>query len=468
MKKIWLACVWLFMLLFIIPAEITAQDKNNRFGIGMYLSTYEFQGDLGSEFFRFRDVQGGGGVAIQYYLSSWFDLGFGIHSGTFNFFDSPSYIRGRAISTTLDIKLKLYNDLIIREDAFIGPYLLLGGGFADVSSRGIDKSNNYFTIEKSDGTLDFGGGIRFRINDNFSALIQTRQFLPLIDDFDAIEGKDKYLEHSIGLIFMPFGSKDSDKDGISDSRDRCPGTPAGTPVDKFGCPIEMTDTLYEKSSSDDQDGRIELIDRTLDSDGDGIPDYIDYCPTDFGPAEFNGCPDSDGDGIVDIYDECPGTPDGINVNYKGCPLDRDKDGIPDSIDKCPNTPGTPEREGCPEVEPIVEEMILLAAKNIQFETGSSELTSASKKSMEDLTLILRTNPSIKLRIAGHTDAQGDDDKNMILSQQRADATKAYLVAKGFSSDRFTSVGFGETKPVSSNDSSTGRAQNRRVEFIILK
>ena len=90
----------------------------------------------------------------------------------------------------------------------------------------------------------------------------------------------------------------------------------------------------------------------IDTDRDGVPDYLDACShTPAGvQVDSEGCPiDSDGDGIPDYLDRCPNTPQGVRVNNFGCPLDRDRDGVPDYLDKCPQTPkGIPvNRFGCP-------------------------------------------------------------------------------------------------------------------------
>jgi outer membrane protein OmpA-like peptidoglycan-associated protein len=113
---------------------------------------------------------------------------------------------------------------------------------------------------------------------------------------------------------------DTDGDGIPDSEDQCP-TEAG-PLELLGCP---------------------------DSDGDGIADKNDKCPDIAGTAAFMGCVDTDGDGIADPDDECPNEP-GIAANG-GCPLsDRDGDGVPDKDDLCPDRAGTVAMSGCPDTD----------------------------------------------------------------------------------------------------------------------
>ena len=78
--------------------------------------------------------------------------------------------------------------------------------------------------------------------------------------------------------------------------------------------------------------------------------------------------------------------------------------------------------------------------------------------------ILKADESLFLDIDGHTDAQGADDKNQVLSENRAKAVKDYLVSKGVADSRLTSTGYGETKPVADNATAAGRAKNRRTEM----
>jgi OmpA-OmpF porin, OOP family len=129
--------------------------------------------------------------------------------------------------------------------------------------------------------------------------------------------------------YAPTG-RDTDGDGIPDRDDRCPTEPG--PRDNGGCPAQ-------------------------DRDGDGVPDHLDKCPDQPGPAANEGCPgaDSDGDGIPDELDKCPTVPEDFDgfQDHDGCPEpDNDGDGIPDALDKCPNEPedvdGYQDADGCPD------------------------------------------------------------------------------------------------------------------------
>lgn len=105
--------------------------------------------------------------------------------------------------------------------------------------------------------------------------------------------------------------------------------------------------------------------------------------------------------------------------------------------------------------------------NIFFETGSSELKSESNQELDRLVKFLNENPKIKIKIAGHTDNVGTEKDNLTLSQKRATSVEQFLKNASISESRISSEGFGETKPLKSNDKPEGRSVNRRVEFKII-
>lgn len=105
--------------------------------------------------------------------------------------------------------------------------------------------------------------------------------------------------------------------------------------------------------------------------------------------------------------------------------------------------------------------------DIYYETSSSELKESSLKVLDEFCVFLNENPKLKIAIHGHTDNMGNDDANMILSQQRAKSVYDYLITKGIDSGRLEYQGFGETKPVADNKTESGRAMNRRTEFVII-
>jgi OmpA-OmpF porin, OOP family len=161
------------------------------------------------------------------------------------------------------------------------------------------------------------------------------------------------ISFNLGARFYFNKRTDSDGDGILDRNDKCP-TVAG--LRKFeGCPDSDEDGIPDQADSCPKEFGLVQFHGCPDSDGDGIPDKYDRCPKQAGPSSLNGCPDSDGDGIPDIDDKCPheaGLP-----QFGGCP-DTDGDGIPDYEDNCPTVPGVKEYHGCPvpATAPVEKEM----------------------------------------------------------------------------------------------------------------
>ena len=202
--------------------------------------------------------------------------------------------------------------------------------------------------------------------------------------------------------------KDSDGDGVVDCKDDCPFTPKGVVVDSKGCP--------------------------LDFDGDGVPDYLDKCPDDPNKTEPGVCgcgipdTDSDKDGVVNCKDKCPDTPKGASVNVVGCWI----------------------------------------LKDVNFDTDKTDIKPRFIPELKKVADILRKNPDMKVEVQGHTDNVFTPEHNQKLSENRALSIKNYLVKKGIAAERMIEMGFGQTKPIATNDTAEGRAKNRRVEFKPIK
>ena len=246
-----------------------------------------------------------------------------------------------------------------------------------------------------------------------------------------------------GFVEDVFLWPDDDGDGVANHLDKCPDTPKGVEVDAAGCPI--------------------------DSDGDGVPDYLDKCPdTPTGvTVDARGCPvDTDGDGVPDYLDRCPDTPKGAKVDARGCPVDSDGDGVPDYLDKCPGTPkAVPvDDHGCPikGIEVAGDEWFVRG--RVLFDLNRATIKPEAAEVLLRVANFLIKNQQYAVEIQGNTDSTGPKAWNMELSAKRAEAVKAYLVTNGVAENRLTTRAFGPNEPIVPNNTSEGRAKNRRVDF----
>ena len=216
-----------------------------------------------------------------------------------------------------------------------------------------------------------------------------------------------------------------------------------------------------------------------DRDLDGIRDSKDKCPTEpedyDGHEDEDGCPDydRDGDGISDDRDRCPDHPedkDGFQ-DEDGCPeSDNDRDGILDANDKCPNQPedkdGDQDEDGCPDLYEnirVVGDRIELN-QQIFFALGRAKIRKKSYRMLNEVADVLMKNPSMRVRIEGHTDTRGSDRRNLKLSERRAASVRTFMIEAGVQPSRIFAKGFGETRLLKGTKGKDKR--NRRVEFHI--
>lgn len=146
------------------------------------------------------------------------------------------------------------------------------------------------------------------------------------------------------------------------------------------------------------------------------------------------------------------------------PSDQDADGVADKDDVCPEIAGIVENKGCPAVSEDEKAILAIAIHGIHFETGSDVITEDSYEVLDKITKIMELKSFYKLSIEGHTDNSGESAFNLDLSKKRAAAVKKYFEDKGIDSSRLMAEGYGETKPVESNDTAEGMAANRRVDL----
>jgi outer membrane protein OmpA-like peptidoglycan-associated protein len=141
-------------------------------------------------------------------------------------------------------------------------------------------------------------------------------------------------------------------------------------------------------------------------------------------------------------------------------MDSDGDGVLDSADICPDSVAGAEVDGLG-----CEQSAAIVLRGVNFKTDSDELTDTSTEILDRVANTLIANPTVVVEIAGHTDSDADEAYNKDLSQRRAETVMAYLTDKGVIADNLSAMGYGETQPIASNETSEGKAQNRRVELV---
>jgi OmpA-OmpF porin, OOP family len=329
-----------------------------------------------------------------------------------------------------DVDISTYHlDLLYHfmPEGKLNPFVTAGYGIAHYSPR--VNHNGVMS------TVDFGVGAKYWLAENVALRVDVRDNMVFDDQIHNVEttagvvfrfgGKSQAAAATVAQAEQPL---DSDGDGVPDTRDKCPGTPAGVTVDSNGCP--------------------------LDSDGDGVADYLDKCPgTPAGvTVDSNGCPlDSDGDGVADYLDKCPGTPAGVGVGPDGCP-------------PAPKAAVVP--------VPAAAKVIVLSFEDVHFDFDQSELKPEAKEILKRNIQVLNENPQAQIRIAGYTSAAGTEQYNQKLSERRANSVRQYLVSEGLiESNRLSTIGYGEKHPAAYEPSpselnSPAAKANIRVLFEI--
>ena len=443
MKKI-----LLLFTAFLLLQSAFAQTEDKKWGIGAGVGAY---GNLNNSSIGFMPE-----LYLSRYLSPRLDL---MLKSDFGLFNSKLTNNLDFVNPFLNLRFKLTD-----ESKNFRPYLFAGPGYlADNGESGLN--------------FDLGVGSKYYISPATALYLEAGYINGIETTVAGKNTRDNFWKATVGIEFDFGKTKDSDMDGVSDKKDKCPNTPAGVAVDANGCPI--------------------------DTDGDGVADYMDDCPTVAGLTSLKGCPDADGDGVADKDDKCPDTPKGAKVDAKGCPVDTDDDGVADYLDKCPDTPkdakvdgkGCPvdsdgdgvadyldkcpdtqksakvDAKGCPIVEKTAEEIEAerMKVEPVYFDSNKSTFTVQEKGKIDKLVNILNENGGYKVKVSGYADSQGADDYNLNLSKSRASSVVKSIVSGKIKKNRIEQQkGFGEANPAATNDTPEGRALNRRVEFEVIK
>ena len=459
-----------------------AQTADHKTSLGVHANATQYRGDLGNNFWKWENMPYSGGLDITRYVGRVLDIKLDLDylrlrspadEGTFN--STERRFRANMYAAGLGFKLKApFGDKF-----FLHPYLLIEPGFAWVTTdryAGIAGGNNFARFGTFTGQV--GAGLDFQLGEGANLFVQAGQgYLQTSDGrLDGVDNNattfwdkhDRYLQFSAGLRANLGKPKDTDGDGVSDKKDKCPATPTGVKVDATGCPLDRDgDGVADYQDKCPDAKGLAALQGCPDLDADGVADADDKCPnTPAGTAvDATGCPlDADGDKVADANDKCPNTPAGVQVDANGCPLDKDGDGVADSQDRCPDRAGPASNQGCPEISAPQRKILNEATRYINFDFGKATLKPSSYPRLQQLVQIMGDNPDYSLSIAGHTDSKGDDNRNLKLSYDRAAAARTYMLSKGVPAERIEARGYGETKPIADNASPAGQAQNRRVDF----
>jgi outer membrane protein OmpA-like peptidoglycan-associated protein len=314
---------------------------------------------------------------------------------------------------------------------------------------------SYSDLESSYITPYAGLSLTYWVSDNFGLTVQTVNKYYSDDLIKSTPPGLSYYHYSVGLSFG-LGDGDTDSDGVKDSVDSCIDVPGLPALD--GCPDDDNDGIRNSEDACPLVAGLAAFNGCPDTDGDGIIDSADNCPKIAGVASLNGCPDADADGITDADDLCPNAAGSKALN--GCP-DADADNVADKDDKCPAVAGPASNNGCPE-NPLSD----LSNISVTFDLAKAIISDNNTTVLNKVLAILNDNASASIVISGHTDNSGAEKFNDKLSMQRAEEVKNYLLKKGIDDSRLSLNGLGEKSPKASNDTSEGRALNRRVDFSV--
>ena len=454
------------LVLFLLISAAQADETGGKISFGLKGGTEHYFGDLnGSKWNGYYDG------SVQWSISNMFAVSFTLGKGKLGAEDGADFYTTNIWNYMGLIKIKPWDDLALN------PYFAIGYEKFDIDPKGTNGNRvpgfaqgiNSGEYKKVNGAVPFGIGLTYFLNDYIAleseALVHVTG-IDYIDGYKRGSKNDNWISLAAGLSVYLGKPKDTDHDGIIDSKDKDP------------LHAEDMDGFQDDDGAPDPD-----------NDMDGILDVDDKAPLD--PEDHDGYmdndgipdPDNDGDGILDVNDACPGTDKNLDTKedkdgYKdddGCPdPDNDGDGIPDVQDKCPNAAetmnGYEDEDGCPDEKPAVavEKGKSIVLEGVTFATGSARLTESSKTILGKVLETLQSEKEIEVEIRGYTDNTGNYQKNIKLSARRAQAVKNYLVANGIDAARVQTHGYGPKNPIAPNDTRAGRAKNRRIEFYRIK
>ena len=418
-----LTAVIFFLCMPMVRAQQQAEKKERMFSFNVTMSDYSFLKTVKdsslSNAIQQKDWLKPGNKSFGIGASFWKGLTTHIDfSGTFtatlaNF--PANFVKGDSVgqatfSTQLDALLHFK---LLKDRATVNPFLTAGIGAGDFPKQ--------FAAYAPVGT-----GLQFHLNDGTYIIVQAQWRIALTPGIS-----NDYLQYSLGFAQNAKMKRGAKKTVV---KKEIPAAQA---------PLAIIDT-----------------------DGDGVPDATDKCPTEKGT--LNGCPDSDNDGVADKDDKCPNVP-GV-ARYNGCPVpDTDNDGVNDEEDRCPKVPGVKENHGCPLIIDTIKATLNDTTRYmVYFEPGKSNLHSEGFAVLSQVVKQLKENNRLTAVCNGHTDNTGNVAANYNRSLSRAQVCADYISSFYISKDRITVMAFGNTKPVADLSDPLLQWKNRRVEILVVE
>lgn len=502
--KFKIVTISLFIFLFIYSIPDHAQTRGFRWGVqfNALSPANEFQTE--DNMFKNFSFLGRGFVRFGFnpYIMGEVGAGYGQYTGIVFGDENDKY---KTTIVPFDFRL----DFFLTKNESACPYLFFGVGgiYYDVTEK--IKIPSPKAVNNTSGVAGLGTvglGLQFDWFDiNAGVSMSTTDDLNNYVDGDA---PDSYYFLGIGAAFGG-GPYDTDKDGLLDGDEEKLGTnPEDPDTDHDGLTdgdevkIYHTNPLKADTDGDgltdgDEVNVYKTNPNNPDTDGDGLKDgdEVNTYKTDPLKADTDGDGLSDGDEVVKYHTDPlkvdtdgDKLSDGDEVNiYKTDPTkaDTDGDGLRDydevmvyktdplkiDTDGGGVNDGAEVKRGTNPLDPsddIVKVGVPIILEGINFETGKYNVTPGSAIILEKSLKTLVDNPDIQVEISGHTDNVGSDASNLKLSQRRADSVREWFISRGVDPARITAKGYGESKPITSNDTPEGKLKNRRIEFMRTK
>jgi outer membrane protein OmpA-like peptidoglycan-associated protein/outer membrane protein W len=456
--------------------------------------------------FDTKSISGAGGLSVRYGLTRQLSLGFlagfevlqSTNSNTGQSGTSappPGYLADKGISADL---VGWYH---FNADLDFSPYLYLGvGAYMYTRNTG---NGRYYPDDKQNLSIHIPAGLGIEIAVSKQAVISLDLGARILDDYTdysigsgeggtGLTHTDWYPAVRVGVNYYFGGSDDSDndRDGLTNSEEKMfrvnpnnPDTDGDGLSDGEEIKTHKTDPRRPDSDGDGlKDGEEIRTHKTspamADTDGDGLSDGSEVLQHNTNPAK----PDTDGDGIVDGQEilhyktnhlkpdtDGDGLTDGQEVNqYKTDPLKADTDGgsVYDGQEAANKTNPLLPGDDVPTLATgkfDVGRAIVL--EGIVFPPGKAIIEPESEQTLIEAFITLKTNPRMSVEIRGYTDNTGKASANQLLSQQRAEAVRDWLIQNGIEPNRITARGLGQEYSIGDNRTAGGRAKNQRIEIF---